>query len=105
MSEPKPAKCYCGSSSWGKEPETSRYTCLSCFRPLWMPIETAPKEGPPILATLEWVLGGEKDPLQVEIIEWDEEAESWYCANGGWLEPGVTVATHWMHLPDPPKLD
>ena len=100
-----PAKCHCGSSSWGKEPETSRYTCVSCYRPLWQSFATAPKEGPPILAALEWVLGEGKDPLQIEIIEWDEEKGSWYCANGGWFDPHVTVALYWMPLPDLPKLD
>jgi hypothetical protein len=52
---------------------------------------------------LEWAMGEGRDPLQVEIIEWDEEEENWFCANGGWLDPLVTVALYWMPLPEPPK--
>jgi len=70
---------------------------------LWQPFDTAPKKGPPILAALKWVLGDGKDPLQVEIVEWDEEQENWYCANGGLFDPDVTLATHWMPVPEAPK--
>ena len=99
----EPAKCYCGSLSWERKIEEQRYICCSCKRHLWQSFANAPKEGPPILAALEWAMGEGRDPLQVEIIEWDEEEENWFCANGGWLDPLVTVALYWMPLPEPPK--
>lgn len=104
MSEPAPAKCHCGSRSWGKEPETSRYTCVSCYRPLWMPIASAPKDGTTILAV--W-----KDDNRITMIEWFNVAG----VDGSWSQavPGLgadhgysdDAFTHWMLLPEPPKLD
>jgi hypothetical protein len=61
----------------------------------WQPIETAPKDGPPILAYGEG---------QIAVCEWSS-CGYWslvhvgmYAADGYWAEP-----THWMPLPEPPK--
>ena len=101
MLEHEPAKCHCGSSNWGREPETNRYTCVSCYRPLWAPMELAPKDGSSILAVLYWE---RSNWTEIEVIEWDEDEEQWYGGKNGWLEEG-TFTGHWMPLPDLPKLD
>jgi hypothetical protein len=49
MTEPKPAKCHCGSISWERRIEEQRFICASCKRPLWQPIETAPKDDTDVL--------------------------------------------------------
>jgi hypothetical protein len=98
----EPAKCYCGSASWERKLEDNRFICCSCKRPLWQPIETAPKTGVPILAIVKWDMGDNND-RNVDIIEWDEEAKDWFCHNGGWLKQAYVHATHWMPLPEPPK--
>ena len=97
MTEPTPAKCYCGSSSWGKEPETGRYTCVSCYRPLWMPMETAPKNGTLFLAYM-----GVGD---IEIARYDLERSVWWI--DAYQPPHIAKSwmKAWMPLPEPPKLD
>ena len=98
MSEPTPAKCHCGSSSWGKEPETGRYTCVSCYRPLWMPMETAPKDGTTILVYGEWPL---TDPIpDIAFVHWDADDKTWTFDGEDML-----IMYYWMPLPEPPKLD
>ena len=96
-----PAKCHCGSISWERRIEESRYICASCKRPLWQPIETAPKDGTPVLAVLHCRSSGW---TEVEVIEWDEEDEQWYGGKSGWIED-ETLTGHWMPLPEPPPHD
>jgi hypothetical protein len=91
MTDHTPAKCHCGSSSWGKEPETSRYTCVSCYRPLWMPIEAAPRDGTIILVY-------EPGFFQTAAWEANEFKAGWTNASGSWLGD----VTYWMPLPEPP---
>ena len=61
----------------------------------WQPIETAPKDGSPVL-----VLGsGWNDPVPTVAV-WNEY-EEWAEFTGGetiWPAPN-----HWMPLPEPPK--
>ena len=90
MSELKPAKCHCGSSSWGREPEASRYTCVSCYSPLWMPIETAPKDDTEILVLCKD--GG--------IVIGCFAGDMWWIEQTRYEE---RKPTHWMLLPKPPK--
>lgn len=105
MSEPTPAKCHCGSRSWGKEPETSRYTCVSCYRPLWMPIKTAPRD--------EWILllaDSEDGSPEVVVGKWLMKSKStvhfmWARVDGTWMTVTSDQLTHWMPMPDLPKLD
>ena len=97
MTEPKPAKCHCGSSSWGKEPETRRYTCVSCYRPLWAPVEIAPKDGTTFLAYGCWP--DHPTIPELAFVYWDEDS-NWWAFDGEEM-----LITHWMPLPEPPKLD
>jgi len=105
MTELKPAKCHCGSSSWGKEPETNRYTCVSCYRPLWMPIEAAPKDGREILV---FAFNEDGDVWGQDIVWWDQNMGEWVSKSYNWHpenpdKDGILV--YWMPLPEPPKLD
>lgn len=78
----------------------------------WQPIETAPKDGTPMLGFGIWmgeISGISKSPV-IDIIEspaksvdHDSSAEGWWnCVTGDayvcWLKP-----THWMPLPEPPE--
>jgi len=64
----------------------------------WQPIETAPKDGTPVL------LGREFD-THVALAEWDDEAMPPFQ----WRVPDTEIAyhakgyTHWMPLPAPPS--
>ena len=89
MVEPKPAKCHCGSSSWGREPETSRYTCVSCYRPLWQPVETAPRDDTEVLVLCHD--GG--------ILIGAFAGGMWWIEQTRYEE---RKPTHWMPLPEPP---
>jgi hypothetical protein len=61
----------------------------------WQPISTAPKdEDIYILACRE----GSKIP---GILGWDQD-EGWYWFNGMFRD--TTIPTHWMPLPEPPKV-
>lgn len=67
----------------------------------WQPIETAPKDGTPILGyadgkmtTVEWIKGG--CPLE----------GGWNLAvSGAWAENAQWTPIHWMPLPEPLKGD
>ena len=85
-----PAKCHCGSISWERNIEENRYICASCKRPLWQPVETAPR-----------------DDTEVLVL----------CRDGGiligafaggmwWIEQTFyekREPTHWMPIPERPK--
>lgn len=69
----------------------------------WMPIETAPKDGTPILV---WGAGESRAREADWQEDWygDESKPGWMIANCD-EEYGYYVnATHWMHLPSPPEL-
>jgi hypothetical protein len=67
----------------------------------WQPIETAPKDGTPILLWHD-----DRDGFLPVVALW--HAEEWRVASqfGGYC-PGrcseVLLATHWMALPEPPQ--
>ena len=91
-----PAQCHCGSISWERRIEESRYICASCKRPLWQPIETAPKNGTTILVYGSWYPDG----------EWKDLAfATWLAGEEMWTFDGDLMLgmTHWMPLPEPPR--
>jgi len=90
-----PAKCHCGSISWERRIEDSRYICASCKRPLWQPIETAPKDGTTIFAYGAWPMF--PTVPDVCFCNWDED-EQWWAFDGEEM-----LLTHWMPLPEPPR--
>lgn len=60
----------------------------------WRPIETAPRDGTPILAC-------GKGPKDLAVISWEPSRRCWACAWDNWpLEE--FAATNWMLLPERP---
>ncbi|PVE22209.1 hypothetical protein DC522_22175 [Microvirga sp. KLBC 81] len=55
----------------------------------WQPIETAPRDGSPILIFTAWS---------------DRTVGYWSAHRKIWVDQshGIVVATYWMPLPDPP---
>ena len=56
----------------------------------WQPIETAPKDGTPVLV---------HDEGAIEIATWDSDSDAWRDCSGHKMWPSPQ---HWMPLPDPP---
>lgn len=68
---------------------------------IWQPIETAPRDGTPILAF--WRHGGDK--TRCSVIRWHKD-EWWTFASPGLHNLCAhtdTEPTHWMPLPPPPQ--
>ena len=85
----EPAKCHCGSASWERKLEDNRFICCSCKRPLWQPMETAPK-----------------DDTDVLVLCGDDILVGSFCGTMWWIEQTSYEKrdpTHWMPLPEPPK--
>jgi hypothetical protein len=61
----------------------------------WQPIETVPKDGDYILV---WNSYG------VTMVYWDSEWESWIIDSNCPIGLKGTEPTHWMPLPEPPKV-
>jgi hypothetical protein len=88
----EPAKCHCGSISWERRIEESRYICASCKRPLWQPIETAPRDGTELMLC-------DRDG---SVYTGSYEAPYWWIDQ--WMPPMMDRdPPYWMHLPEPPK--
>jgi hypothetical protein len=91
-----PAQCHCGSISWERNIEESRFICASCKRPLWQPIEPAPK------VPDDWQAD------QPSFLVWD--GKDTYCVqadlyvkdNGCGCCSSEIKATHWMPIPEGP---
>lgn len=81
----------------------------------WQPIETAPKDGTPVLAYREPSFYGRSSPLH--FVAWNHEANAWiwpddtynpYIEDEYWEAYGSgdnfedTKFTHWMPIPTPP---
>jgi len=100
MLEHEPAKCHCGSVSWSLDLSARRYTCCSCHRPLWMPMEAAPKDGTTVLIYGVWQTPISPAVYEIAFAFWDEDL-GWWQFDG----EEVLEMLYWMRLPDLPKLD
>lgn len=74
----------------------------------WQPIETAPKDGTPVLL-FEWRGDPWEEPeANIFVGEWDHHRDGelyktqWVCTE---YEAFNHNPTHWMPLPPPPKDD
>lgn len=73
---------------------------------MWQPIETAPRDGTPILVYSPG--HDQSDPTNIIVAKFEDyEGETWwaFCENvladiAGQVDP---EPTHWMPLPEPPK--
>jgi hypothetical protein len=65
----------------------------------WQPIETAPKDGTPILITRETVFLSEEG---WHIVRWEED---WWTVHDGKFDHALRGPdpTHWMPLPERPS--
>ena len=96
MIEPNPAKCHCGSISWERRIEERRFICASCKRPLWQPIETAPKD--------RYILVTGPNGLRIDQVIWGgwelDDTHNWCDADGDrHCNAGIT---YWMPMPEGP---
>lgn len=67
----------------------------------WQPIETAPKDGTPVLLTIAGRPLEPDEDAHCAVGRWSDDAwgeEDW-CMDAGDFWSG---ATHWMPLPEPP---
>ena len=88
----EPAKCHCGSISWERRIEENSYICASCKRPLWQPVETAPRDDTNVLVLCED--GGILIGCFADGMWWIEQT---LAAAYEKREP-----THWMPIPERP---
>jgi hypothetical protein len=97
----EPAKCHCGSISWERNIEESRCICASCKRPLWQPIETAPRDGRCFIGYFYHADQGSF----YQMISWDTYADR-FNREPSWLNScneSWGGFTHWMPIPEAPK--
>lgn len=69
----------------------------------WQPIDTAPKDGTPLLLTIVGAVLEPDEDTHCDIGRWDRDftgKENW-CMNRGDFWPG---ATHWLPIPAAPQL-
>jgi hypothetical protein len=65
----------------------------------WQPIETAPKDGTPVLGFFGLTAGDE--PPDMAVTKFNPESGAWISTEVPFEE--FDTPTHWMPLPDPPK--
>jgi hypothetical protein len=114
-----PAKCHCGSISWGRDLDAERYTCASCHRPLWQPIETCPKfdweKNNFVLVICEvrknyyQVFQAAFDPIEISKnrfwvpIPDNRKRKPNRGGHRSIQQLLMYTPTHWMPIPEPPK--
>jgi len=91
-----PAKCHCGSTSSEHHYGEQRWICAHCKRPLWMPIETAPKDGRVILVHGCWYPGDLG--RAIAFTYWHDEDRAWVFDG-----EEMMVMLYWMPLPEAPR--
>lgn len=72
----------------------------------WQPIETAPKDGTNILISDGSSITTAYWTDEEEDYDWIEDPTQKIVYEEGWMTSDFDVgddATHWMHLPRPPK--
>ena len=68
----------------------------------WRTIESAPKDGRPMLGFWSYLYHGDKYPtIGIDVIEWCEGRIKGWKDTDGVMQDGIY--THWMPLPEPPK--
>jgi hypothetical protein len=65
----------------------------------WQPIETAPKDGSAILL---WPGAKIWTDQMTPAIGWYARGFGWTCSSAG---ASGDIATHWMPLPEPPRVE
>jgi hypothetical protein len=89
-----PAQCHCGSISWERNIKENRFTCCSCKRPLWQPIETAPRDGTQVMLC----------DHDGDIYTGNYEAPYWWIDQ--WMPPMMDRdPPYWMPFPEGPGND
>lgn len=96
--------CKCGVSMFGGKNHHSSHKEASdrwnSRAPQWQPIETAPKDGRPVLVTASHITGPNGEPV-VWAAVFVQKLGRWVSTWDG--EP-LNDATHWQPLPAPPEV-
>ena len=69
----------------------------------WQPIETAPRDGTPVLLTGYCFESWERYMSRCQKIaqgEFDQERNAWFLCNADWDGEEIYEPTHWMPLPE-----
>lgn len=99
--------CVCGCPESqhprGEVCETADCACLRFKQPSpvdegWQPIDTAPKDGTPILVFGPYEVAG-----RVNVVKW--YCNSWAVTTDEYGWERVSYATHWQPLPSPPATE
>jgi len=89
-----PARCHCGSNSSEHRFGEQRWLCTHCKRQMWMPIETAPRDGTQVMLC----------DHDGDIYTGNYEAPYWWIDQ--WMPPMMDRdPPYWMPLPEGPGND
>ena len=84
--------------NWETSGEWPTVICHDCAKKQgWKPIETAPKDGTPFLATYLWL--GE---LRQLVADWSDKAKTWKWAGQSKCIAFPVELIHWKPLSTPP---
>jgi len=68
----------------------------------WRPIETAPKDGTPIIVYMPWEGGMVRTAHYSRRLTEDRYAQNVWCVHWSGSYKSRVAPTHWMPLPPPP---